>query len=351
MYGNNSKISQVFDQYCHNEKTKEAYSFQLARYLNHFEIDIEQLRSKNQKEIEQSIIQYVADLREQGLKPPTIKLALTSLKFYFDMNDVLLNWTKLKKLVPASIKLTGSDTWTDQDIREMIKSAGNSRNRALVYFLKSTGVRKGAIPGIRLEHIKDQDHGCKSVLVYAESKEEYTAFLDPESAQALENYFAFRTRKGEELKPESYVFTTSYNKNDPLSTRAIDEIIARIIRNIPGDSRKIQSKTRHNIQTLHGFRKWFGTKIKLNEKISYSVGERLLGHSAKLDPNYFVPHSPALFEKYLNIMSDLILDNHKKKDEQIKQLTDEKDKTIAGLQRQIDILWGAFKMMDQKPTN
>ncbi len=38
-------------------------------------------------------------------------------------------------------------------------------------------------------------------------------------------------------------------------------------------------------------------------------------------------------------------------DEQIKQLTDEKDKTIAGLQRQIDILWGAFKMMDQKPTN
>ena len=37
------------------------------------------------------------------------------------MNDVILNWSKLKKMVPEKVKPTGGDTWTVQEIREILK--------------------------------------------------------------------------------------------------------------------------------------------------------------------------------------------------------------------------------------
>lgn len=347
MNGNNSKDSDVFDNYLHNEATKRAYRIQFNKFLTWYGHSQEELLKLSQKDLEKQVIEYIAVCKDQGLKPRSIYLAVTALKFVTSMNDVLLNWDKLKRLVPKPGKLTGSDTWEDQDIREMIKVAGNSRNRALIYFLKSTGVRKGAIPLIKLKHIKDMDNNCKSVLVYDEDIEEYTVFMDPESSQSFESYLDRRTRDGEELSPDSWAFCTNNKHHEQLNEKSIDGILTRIIKNIPGKSRKLQSQNRYNIQLLHGFRKWYSTKIKLNKSISHSVAERLQGHKAKLDENYFRPHSDVLFQEWLKIMPDLLLDDHKRKDEMIKQLSIDKDKQIEHLQKQLDILWNAMSLMDK----
>ena len=90
---------------------------------------------------------------------------------------------------------------------------------------------------------------------------------------------------------------------------------------------------------LHGFRKRFATAIKLDKTISFSVGERLLGHKAYLDPEYFAPTKENLFQEFRKVMSNLIIDQATKlrieaqiKDEQLKEIKSQKDVVIQQLQ-------------------
>ena len=60
-----------------------------------------------------------------------------------------------------------------------------------------------------MRHLSDIEN-CKSVLVYEDSLEEYTAFLTPEAVNALDDYFSQRIKDGEPITPSSPIFRKKY---------------------------------------------------------------------------------------------------------------------------------------------
>ena len=100
--------------------------------------------------------------------------------------------------------------WTTDDIRVKLSNVRDLRQKALIHFLAASGVRRGAIPEIKLRHLKDMPNGCKSVLVYDDSLEEYTTFIHAEAFSSLEKYIDRRRADGEHIDENSPLFRKTY---------------------------------------------------------------------------------------------------------------------------------------------
>ncbi len=177
-------------------------------------------------------------------------------------------------------------------------------------------------------------------LFYETSNEEYFGFLEPLASKSLYEYLDERRNDGEHINENSPIFRAEYRIGiqpvKPLTLRGIEAVLERLVKEA-GNRKKI-SKTRCNIMSAHGFRKRYASIIKLNNKISWAVSERLLGHKSYLDPSYFVPTKENLFEEFKKVMIDLTIDDSERErlrrieaENKVSILETEKDKTIADL--------------------
>jgi len=130
------------------------------------------------------------------INPNTIPTYYFPIQTFLETNDIDLKWKKIRRLFPAKVKKTGREAWSTQDIKIMLGSVINIRNRALLLFLASSGIRIGAIEEIRMGNLIDMPLGCKAVLVYEDSTEEYWTFITPEASEILEKYLAKRKSDG-----------------------------------------------------------------------------------------------------------------------------------------------------------
>jgi len=95
------------------------------------------------------------------INPNTIPTYYFQIQTFLETNDIDLKWKKIRRLFPAKVKKTGREAWSTQDIKIMLGSVINIRNRALVLFLASSGIRIGAIEEIRIGNLIDMPLGCK----------------------------------------------------------------------------------------------------------------------------------------------------------------------------------------------
>jgi len=86
-----------------------------------------------------------------------------AIKSFLEINEVELKWRKVAKLFPAKIKKTGRRAYTTEEIQQFLSTATELRTRAIIHFLASSGVRIGALPELRMQHLLDMPLGCKSV--------------------------------------------------------------------------------------------------------------------------------------------------------------------------------------------
>ena len=129
-------------------------------------------------------------------------------------------------------------------------------------------------------------------------------------------------------------------KTKPMTTGTIKEVISVLVRS---DISRNKMGNRYNIQIAHGFRKRFATVVKLNNKISYSVSERLLGHKAGEDSSYFRPTiKQELFGEFRKIIPDLTVDDserlraqNRSKDETMKKMESENNERITKLEKDL----------------
>ena len=329
-------MTDVFDTYLKAEQTKISYRYVWQIFCKYSKFTEKKLFSLNRKQQEQLVIDYATHLKDEKRAPTTISLRLNVLQFVFSMNDIMLNWKKLKKMTPEKIKPSGMETWKDQEIRDMIKVSGTIRNRAIIYGFVSMGCRNNAMINIKLKDI-EYFEDCMCVMIYADYPEEYPSFVTPEGTKMIKYYLKEREERGEKLTPESYLWSNRLGRK--MTVESMRMVLSRIFSKFP-NSRKKQG-FRYNIQVTHGFRKWQATKLKLKIDVHHSISERLLGHKAGLDSNYFVTSSKEakmqLFEAFKKCIPDLTLDksqyieDSQKQQEQIKELTEKYEKALLSL--------------------
>lgn len=307
-----SRSLKLFENAIKSPYTRKNYRSTLQKFMEFTKInDFDRLASFPEKQIQSMLEDYVIFLKTQNLNPNSFPVMFTSLQLFFSMNDKILNWKKIKKFYPDTIKKAGYGTYTTKQIQFLLKATTDFRNRAIILFLASTGVRVGALAGLKLKHLKDMQDGCKRVIIYENSKEEYIVFLTPETANVIEAYLKKRQIDGENLTPESPLFRDKYNKIatrvTPMDYWGIKEIVKRLVEKTGMTRERIGS--RYNIQLCHGFRKRFNTILKANTEINSNIAEKLMGHKNGLDGTYFVPSEEQLFTEFQKAIKDLTVDD------------------------------------------
>ena len=81
-----------FNQAIHSEKTRKLYDRSLRKYIEHYKTSMDAMLSIPVKRIEEQIIDYLVESKSDVGKMMTIN----ALKKFYEMNDVILNWKKIR---------------------------------------------------------------------------------------------------------------------------------------------------------------------------------------------------------------------------------------------------------------
>jgi len=307
-----SRSLKLFENAIRSEYTRKNYSCTLKKFMEFVDMeDYDRLVSLPEKEIQAMLEDYVMHLKTCNLNPNSFPIMFSSLQLFFSMNDKILNWKKIKKFYPDTVKKAGYGTYTTEQIQLLLKATTDFRNRAIILVLASTGIRIGALVGTRIKHLKDMPGGCKRIIIYENSKEEYPVFLTPEASKIVDAYLQKRQKDGEHLTPESPLFRDKYNKIatkvTPVDYWGFKEIIKRLVEKTGMERKRIG--VRYDIQLCHGFRKRFNTILKTNMDINSNIAEKLMGHKNGLDGVYFVPSEEQLFAEFKKAIQSLTVDD------------------------------------------
>lgn len=301
----------LFEAGIKSQYTKKNYRIWLDQFLQFTKVtEHDALVTLKDSALQVMLEDYLFHLKKT-VSPNSIPPKFASIELFFAMNDKVLNFKKIKKMFPEKIKKSGFEAWTTKDIQEMLLVCNTKRQRAIILFLSSTGVRLGVLPDLRMKHIKTKEENCKKVIVYEGAKEEYMTFLTPEASKALDEYLDERRNDGEVISDSSYVFRKRYQvgrgKPHNMSNNSLADIISRIIRN--SDVTREKNGKRFNIQINHGFRKRYNTILKLISDVNQNIAEKLLGHKNGLDGVYFVPTEEELFREFKKAIPELTIDS------------------------------------------
>lgn len=306
-----------------SEKTKSSYIRCLNAFLNFGHIkEYSDLLKIPDKKIQEMVEDYVVSLKTSDLNPNSVPSKLLGVQHFLVMNDKIINWKKIHKMYPEKVQSTGKKAWTTEDIRKMLGVCTTLRSKAILLVFASTSVRVGAIPMLKVRDVTDwtlpdgspaNQCGCKKIVIYAGSKEEYTSFLTPEASNAIDEYLKKRRTDGEEITGNSPLFRNLYTEDTigkvkPISYGYLIDMVKTTVKKA-GLSRSKENKRRFEIQTVHGFRKRYNTILKNNKEINSNIAEKLMGHKNGLDGVYFVPTVEQCFAEFQKAIKDLTVDD------------------------------------------
>jgi site-specific recombinase XerD len=323
-----------------SEVTKKQYEKYLKEFLNYFIIkDYDKLAQIRQKKLQEMVEDFVMYDKSKNKSASYITGKVSALKLFFAMNDVVLNWDKIRKMIPEKNKPTGERAYTTKQIQVLLRNTTNLEHRAIIHFMSASGVRVGSFAELKIKDLTDMSEGCKCVKVYADSKDEYFTFIHHEAVESLNDYLESRKRNGEIVTGDSWVFCSPRNNSKPLHVGSITSALGRFVKKYLG--REKSKSGRYSIMSCHGFRKRFDTILKSNRTANISLAERLMGHSRTipLDNSYFKPVIEQLFDEYQKAIPDLLIDEKyrleeelKNKNEKIHRLETNKDLRIESLE-------------------
>lgn len=218
------RIYQVIDG-LKSPDTRRTYSHAFKHFI---EItvkndDLQALIDTKPSVIESKIISHIEYLKDiKKLKYWSIQVYCAAILHFFEMNDVALNTKKIKRFLPADEGHYQGDRPYSTDEIVKILDRCDIRSRVIILLMASTGMRIGALPGLRLSDIKKMDElGLYLVYVYSQSKKDrYYTFTTPECAKAIDDYLEFRKRCGEELNEKSPLLRSKVTLDNPFTAKA-----------------------------------------------------------------------------------------------------------------------------------
>jgi len=262
---------------------------------------------------------------------------LSAVELFFDMNMVLYHKRVLRKLLPGNdVEPGGKLPYTTEEIQRILSVATKLRTKALIHYLASTGSRPAGIedPVLRLKHVEEMPHGCKSIYIYDGSKEGYFTFLTPEASKALDNYFRQRKLNGEVLTDESPVFVNIAKYKSSKYEHFTKDSVRQMTRDllIKAGIERIKKGKRYDKAAIYGFRKRFNTILKLNNDVNSNIAEKLMAHKRGLDGTYLQPTREECFAEFVKAIPELTINATERQKHKIESL--EKERTELEQQRQ-----------------
>jgi len=294
-----------------SDQTRQMYEYSLSKFLKHYEMDLDSFLRLSQQEISNYIIDYLVNKKISRQYKIVI---FSAIKHACEMNDVILNWRKLKKFIKSERtdnSINGKDRgYTHEEIQKILEFS-DQRLKTAFLVLASTGIRIGALQSIRIGDLERIDNMYK-IIVYRGDSEEYFTFCTPECTKEIDSYLDYRKRRGENITQESCLLVTKFSqvtqiKGRPFKNRALRTMLQCTLDN--SGLREIDHKhprKRKQIPIFHGFRKLY-TKQLVDSKLNPEIREMLLGHKIGLASAYYKPTEQEMLQEYLKAVGLLTI--------------------------------------------
>jgi len=271
------------------------------------------LARNDKKKAERQLIDWIIKERER-VAPSTVRAPISALQSFCDYNEVILNWRKIKSVLPKAKKVANDEAPTHEQIRQLL-TVCSPRERAVVLIMTSSGIRVGAFDGMKVGHLKINDD-IGELKVYPGDAEEYFTFITPEAMKAVNNYLDSRRAVGEELTDDSplirdrWAFENRHTTIDPSVAKPVSpKALANMFGNlwVKSGVRNFKFKEngyeRHEFQNVHGFRKFFETHAVMG---MYPVYAEILKGDKK---HYIKTPKNILLNEYRKAIPHLTINN------------------------------------------
>lgn len=295
---------EMFEASIKTNATKTAYINGLNRFKEFAKIEsFDEFIKLETTVIQRHVEDYILFMRK-NVHPNALRSYYFPIQGFLEMNDIMINFKKMRRLFPETVKTQVERGWTTEEIQRMLEVSDSLRTTAIIHFENATGGRVGIFQDLKIKHLKeivDSRYGkCYCVTGYAGSKEEYITFLTPEATKALDRYLDSRQS---ELTPESPVFSKISGKIS--SSNNLGSVMYYVQKKAGLRKQEDKKGSRFGVPSNHGFRHRFNEIIKSSNLINPHTAERLLSHSSKLiplDTIYFNPDMETVFSEYKKII-------------------------------------------------
>ena len=105
VFDEQSKVYYNFINSLKSESTRKSYTYCMEKFLGHYEKDLDQFLRLSENEMTNLIIKYFVDNKISNQYENLIN---ATLKHACEINDVVLNWKKIKKFINS--EKTGNET-------------------------------------------------------------------------------------------------------------------------------------------------------------------------------------------------------------------------------------------------
>jgi integrase len=280
------------------------------------------LVSMEKTEIEKLIDDFCYYKMEKKWKSPrTANTALFMLKTFFKVNGFKGNKKLELDCFHQSVRERTKPEYIPSldEARRMANVAGSLRNRAMVFFLISTGLRNGTLRALLYGEVKKElEAGATNILIKihknmkrivpsaCKGNTEYTVFTSGEATEALRLFLNERRRFGE-IQDEEVLFCSDHNRFTrkersvkPLTPRELQVIIKNA-------ARKAGVKEWKNV-VPHSLRKTFESVLRSQltdgGRLDLKTQEYFMGHilGGSMDTYYDKTKTEELRKEYAKLI-------------------------------------------------
>lgn len=297
----NHRSMVLFESSIKSKYTAMNYNSHLKQFMKFIGIkSVEKILLIPPTQLQHNIEDYLIMLKTHT-NPNSVPSKLQGIKHFCIMNDIYVNWDKIRRMFPAKQKPHNLRSYTAAEINMMLNGQTHLRNKALIHFLASTGARIGVFDHpLQIKHMRNMPEGCCAILLYAGDIEEYWSFLTPQAHNILVKYFESRKQMGELFGPNTPIFHTGERQ---LGWSGARSVVYRII--LKSGISRYKTSGRYDVQADHGFRKRFNTILKLDNSVNYNIAEKLMGHKNGLDGTYLTPTIEEMFAEFRKVINKL----------------------------------------------
>ncbi|HET7148055.1 MAG TPA: hypothetical protein VFI73_06090 [Candidatus Nitrosopolaris sp.] len=267
---------------------------------------------KLQQMVEDHVLLLQTKITNREITATTGQTMIPPIKLLCEMNDIILNWRKINRLLPRADRNASDDAYTREQIKKMLQHS-DLRAKIPILFMSSSGMRLGGFIGLTdgtINPIYDDKSNkliAAHVTIYKGTDEEYDTFISPEAFHAYQEYRNLRIKFGEQITKNSPILlrrfdlspdgkTARIDNSEPIALSTVAGIIGTVAYKAGVREVSENYKGRYNIKIAHGFRKFFSTtlsSIKTRDgrtAIDFIKKEWLLGHALRtihsLEENY-----------------------------------------------------------------
>jgi integrase/uncharacterized coiled-coil protein SlyX len=292
--GTRAKYQEYFQRFCAFAKKTPNELIEQRR------IDLKADDPREQRGTESLLKAFMVELRDKGMSPATQQIAFAAVKSFFESNEYPL---RTKRSDYPKGESLGSRAITKQVIREILDDTKRMKDkhkmRALILFLKDTGLRISDVRNLNYGHVSDGlEKDLKFIplqLVTQKAKTVAKTFVGPEAIEALRLYLDER-RKGTRRMPPEVI-----TKDSPLFRTNEQGPVKRISRQGLSSMIRFQC-TKNGAKRLsaHSFRKYLQTSLDATG-VSPNFTDQIIGHKLINSRDaYSLPTEEQLLKAYMD---------------------------------------------------